>query len=348
MAAVLTDPGVRVWLARALAGQRIVAVRQLAGGYRNDNVLLVTDAAEKYVLRRYRGEDVEATGRTCGVEAALAARLRGIVPVPEVIAADPAGSAAGEPLLLSRYVAGSMVSEVLARPDGAGAGPAGQPAGDAGRAAGDAGRAAADLGRAAGAVLAAIGSVRFGGPGFFTGPDLIPSAEGMPASLPDFVEDCLRAAGASGARAVGGLSGGLSPAEQDGLRALAARAGPAAARADGCRQLVHSDYNPKNLLAVHRGGQWSITAVLDWEFAYSGSPLADIGNMLRPRPGVPAEFAAGFSTGYREAGGELPDGWREISEALDLYALADFLTRPPGHRYFRQAVVLIRERLARS
>ena len=345
MPAVLTDPGVCAWLARALAGQRIVAVQQLAGGYRNDNVLLVTDAAEKYVLRRYRGGDVEATGRTCGVEAALAARLRGIVPVPEVIAADPAGSATGEPLLLSRYAAGSLVSEVLARPDGAAAGSAGQAAaGPAGQPAGDPGRAAADLGWAAGAVLAAIGSVRFGGPGFFTGPDLIPSPEGMPASLPDFVEDCLRAAGASGERAVGGLS----PAEQDGLRALAVRAGPAAARADGRRQLVHSDYNPKNLLAVHRGGQWSITAVLDWEFAYSGSPLADIGNMLRPRPGVPAEFAAGFSTGYREAGGELPDGWREISEALDLYALADFLTRPPEHRYFRRAVALIRERLARS
>jgi aminoglycoside phosphotransferase (APT) family kinase protein len=337
MPAVLTDPGVRRWLASALAGQRIVAVQQLAGGYRNDNVLLVTDAAEKYVLRRYRGGDVEATGRTCGVEAALAARLRGIVPVPEVIAADPAGSAAAEPLLLSRYAAGSMVSEVLARPDGAAAGSAGQ-------APGDAGRPAADLGRAAGAVLAAIGSVRFGGPGFFTGPDLIPSAEGMPASLPDFVEDCLRAARASGEHTVGGLS----PAEQDGLRALAVRAGPAAARVNGSRQLVHSDYNPKNLLAVHRGGQWSITAVLDWEFAYSGSPLADLGNMLRPRPGVPADFAAGFSTGYRQAGGELPDGWREISEALDLYALADFLTRPPEHRYFRRAVALIRERLARS
>ena len=345
MPAVLTDPGVRVWLARALAGQRIVAVQQLAGGYRNDNVLLVTDAAEKYVLRRYRGEDVEATGRTCEVEAALAARLRGIVPVPEVIAADPAGSAAGEPLLLSQYAAGSMVSEVLARQDGAAAGSAGQAAaGPARQAAGDPGRAAADLGRAAGTVLAAIGSVRFGGPGFFTGPGLVPSAEGMPASLADFVEDCLRAAGTSGERAVGGLS----PAEQDGLRALAVRAGPAAARADGSRQLVHSDYNPKNLLAVDRGGRWSITAVLDWEFAYSGSPLADIGNMLRPRPGVPAEFAAGFSTGYREAGGELPDGWREISEALDLYALADFLTRPPEHRYFRRAVALIRERLARS
>jgi hypothetical protein len=37
-----------------------------------------------------------------------------------------------------------------------------------------------------------------------------------------------------------------------------------------------------------------------------------------------------------------------VSEALDLYALADFLTRPPEHPYFAKAVSLIRERLARN
>jgi len=52
--------------------------------------------------------------------------------------------------------------------------------------------------------------------------------------------------------------------------------------------------------------------------------------------------------GYQEAGGELPAGWRETSEALDRCALADFLTRPPGHRYFRRAVALIRAQLARG
>ena len=66
--------------------------------------------------------------------------------------------------------------------------------------------------------------------------------------------------------------------------------------------------------------------------------------MLRPRP----DAAAGFVAGYREAGGELPAGWREISEALDRYALADFLTRPAEHRYFRQAAALIRARLGRG
>lgn len=207
--------------------------------------------------------------------------------------------------------------------------------------------AAGDLGRAAGIALAAVAAVSFSSGGFFTSPDLILSAAGMPADLPEFVEDCLRTAAAQGAQAGGGQAGnGLTRAEQDGLRELAARAGPLAASAAPGRQLVHSDYNPKNLLAARQGGRWAVTAVLDWEFAFSGSPLTDIGNMLRPRPAAAPGLAAGFVAGYREAGGKLPAGWREISEALDLYALADLLTRPAGHRYRRQAVALIRARLA--
>jgi len=88
--------------------------------------------------------------------------------------------------------------------------------------------------------------------------------------------------------------------------------------------------------------------VLDWEFAFSGSLLTDIGNMLRFSGRYPPGFTSGFIAGYQEAGGRLPPGWREISEALDLYALADFLTRPPAHPYFGKAVSLLRKRLARG
>jgi aminoglycoside phosphotransferase (APT) family kinase protein len=49
--------------------------------------------------------------------------------------------------------------------------------------------------------------------------------------------------------------------------------------------------------------RWSISAVLDWEFAFSGSPPVDVGNMLRFREEQPDGFAAGFIAGYREAGG---------------------------------------------
>jgi aminoglycoside phosphotransferase (APT) family kinase protein len=197
---------------------------------------------------------------------------------------------------------------------------------------------APELGAAAGRALAAIGSVSFERGGAFTGPALVPSAAGWPASLPEFAENCLEAGHAASA---------LSAAELDGLRALAAAADPLARSTASARQLVHSDYNGKNLLAVRRNGQWSISAVLDWEFAFSGSPLVDIGNMLRFGDTRPPGFRGAFTAGYRDAGGRLPAHWREISEALDLYALFDFLTRPPAHRYFGRAVAALRDRLER-
>ncbi len=61
---------------------------------------------------------------------------------------------------------------------------------------------------------------------------------------------------------------------------------------------------------------------------------------------VSAQLCQRFHRRFREAGGELPSDRREVSEALDLYALADFLTRPPGHHYFIKTVSLIRERLS--
>jgi Phosphotransferase enzyme family len=75
--AVLTDPRIRAWLDGALNGQRIATARPLAGGYRNDNVVLVTDTAGRYVLRRYRSTDIRSARRSCGIEAALAGRLAG-------------------------------------------------------------------------------------------------------------------------------------------------------------------------------------------------------------------------------------------------------------------------------
>ena len=51
--------------------------------------------------------------------------------------------------------------------------------------------------------------------------------------------------------------------------------------ADGVRRvcLVHSDFNPKNLLVDPETAR--ITGLIDWEFAHAGSPYADLGNLLR-------------------------------------------------------------------
>jgi aminoglycoside phosphotransferase (APT) family kinase protein len=293
------------WLTgHALPGERIAHTRPLDGGYRNDNLLVITEAGERFVLRRYRHHNA------CAVEAALAARVPAAVPVPEVVAADPDGVSAGEPVLLSRFAAGAMVSRVLA-----GAAP----------------ERARLVGRTVGRVLGSVGTVSFPGPGFFTGADLspVPMENG---GLEAFVADCL-------ARRHPGHR--LSGSEVAGVRRLAARAAAhLEALPPECR-LVHADFNPKNLLAQQGPDGWAVTAVLDWEFAFSGSPLFDVGNMLRFGDDYPAGYADGFLAGFQEAGGWLPDNWRPVSRALDLYAIAEFLTRPPNE-VSRRAVALLR------
>ncbi len=306
----MIDDGVRAWLTgHALPGRRIVEVRRLAGGFSNDT-LLVRTGDDRYVLRRY------LRGNASAVEVALALRLREVLPVPEIIAADTSGAVAGSPVVLSRFVEGTVGSELLA-----GLAPA----------------EAERLGVAVGEVLARIGSVGLATPGFFTGPELEPGPPGTePASgLLAFVDRCL---------ADGNAQSALTTSEVDGLRGLAAAWEPLLAAVHGSSRLVHSDFNPKNLLAARTGDGWAVTAVLDWEFAFSGSPLVDVGNMLRFPEETGGPYADGFIAGYT-AHTELPDDWRELSRALDLYALAEFLTRPPDHPFFAKAVAVIREQL---
>jgi fructokinase len=309
------EPAVLEWVNRVLHSEEVIGAERLAGGYSNENLAITTNSS-RYVLRRYRRSAAMAE-RTCAIEVALARRLVGTaVPIAEIISADSTGASVGEPLLLSRYVQGETLKAAIAKADGS---------------------AAAQIGRAAGTTLAAIGTVTFSHGGCFVGPDLVPSTQGMPGRLNEFVETCLQHGHAATV---------MSPGEMAGLRALAKRLTPAAASTASARQLVHSDFNGKNLLVLDRGGRWSISAVLDWEFAFSGSPLVDVGNMLRFRAAYPPSFVSGFIAGFREAGGDLPSDWQEVSEALDLYALADFLTRPPEHHYFIKTVSLIRERLS--
>lgn len=208
------------------------------------------------------------------------------MPVAEVVASDPDGAVSGEPVLVSRYVPGVLVSRALPVLDG---------------------REAAS-----------------------SPPPSCPHSYGA-ASTP-------RATAATAG------TGWLDMAERAGLLRLAERMAPRLAPVRGARQLVPADYNPKNLLARRRASGWAVAAVLDWEFACSSSPLFDVGNMLRHRRDLPPSYVDGFVAGYRAGGGLLPAHWREISEALDLFALADLLTRPPGE-VLRGALAVIRERL---
>ncbi len=108
--------------------------------------------------------------------------------------------------------------------------------------------------------------------------------------------------------------------------------------------LTHADFKPANVKWVPAE---SDVVVFDWEFAWAGPPLMDIGQFLRW--GVPGPFAAGLARAYQEAGGVLPGGWRRTCEVLDLFSLVAFLDDRED-RPIRDRDVLLRisETLARS
>ncbi len=85
--------------------------------------------------------------------------------------------------------------------------------------------------------------------------------------------------------------------------------------------LVHGDYGPENILVDQVEGQWKITAILDWEFAYSGSTLCDVSNMLRYAHHMPPIFEEAFLTGLAQREVILPPQWRISVYLFDLISL---------------------------
>ncbi|WP_264373122.1 phosphotransferase family protein [Pelagibius marinus] len=117
-------------------------------------------------------------------------------------------------------------------------------------------------------------------------------------------------------------------------------------------RLVHCDFDPSNILLTRDGPEggdsWRLAAVIDWEFALAGTPLIDLGHLLRPPQGDIPGFAEALAAGYREAGGELPGEWRAAAKLLDLLAWLDFLNRPGDHpRLFADARRMIEDALVR-
>jgi aminoglycoside phosphotransferase (APT) family kinase protein len=87
--------------------------------------------------------------------------------------------------------------------------------------------------------------------------------------------------------------------------------------------LVHSDANPKNVLVDP--ATLEVTALLDWEFAHSGHPYTDLGNLLRfdRRPA----YADAVLAAWCERRGTEPTETLELARAADLWALVDLAAR---------------------
>jgi aminoglycoside phosphotransferase (APT) family kinase protein len=172
-------------------------------------------------------------------------------------------------------------------------------------------------GAAVGRVLAAVHQTRVGAAGFLTQDRRPPEAIMLGrAPLLDYLRRCL-VDGPGAAR--------LGTERTAALFDFVSRHGDRLEAWNFEPGLVHGDCNASNFIMAPEG---AVAALLDWEFAFSGAPAFDFGNLLRPPLGNNALFVTALGHGYREAGGILPKHWRWLARLADLYAWADFLGRP--------------------
>jgi aminoglycoside phosphotransferase (APT) family kinase protein len=101
--------------------------------------------------------------------------------------------------------------------------------------------------------------------------------------------------------------------------------------------LVHSDFNPKNLLVDPDSAE--ITGLIDWEFAHAGSPYSDLGNLLRFCED-PVLGGAVLRV-VREERPDLGDRLVERARAADLWALIDLAARSGQHAVATAAQTLL-------
>lgn len=294
---------------------RVTGHRRLRGGKSNTNIAIkLAEAPFRLVLRVYQGDP--ARGRK---EAALLRLLAGRgAPLAAIHYFAETNPVSGHPYALLDWVEGERL-EVAMRNFG----PAGLPT----------------LAPAIGATLAAIHAIPFPHTGFFADDLRVPEPVDMGRNgLMAYLRRCLH--DGPGERRLGQkLTRDLMAfAEREGHRLDAWLQSPC---------LTHADFNGSNILVREGAGGWTVAAVLDWEFAFSGSPAFDFGNLLRPPLGESTAFVTALIDAYREAGGTLPDDWRRIARIADLYSWADFLGRPnPGHAVIADARRIIAATIA--
>ncbi|HEY2111872.1 MAG TPA: phosphotransferase, partial [Dongiaceae bacterium] len=275
----------------AFPAARLRSFTPALGGMANTNIkVLLAGAPHAVLLRLYQRDPAQAPK-----EAALNALLRQHgVPTARFLHAAAANEVTGGPYAILEWIEGPRLETALP------------------------GMSEAELELLAqdiGGVLARIHAIGFDQPGFLDAELRIAEAVDLGADwLRAFLRRSFVEGRIGGARLGGALTAALlSFADREGERLEAWLGGPC---------LTHSDFNGSNILIRRAGTAWVVAAVLDWEFAFSGLPAIDFGNLLRPPLGERRRFVAALAAAYEAAGGRLPPDWQAIARIADLYAWA--------------------------
>ena len=276
----------------------------LDGGYSGETFVVGADPADQVVLRIYRRNPDRAL-----VDASLLRLVRGILPVPEVIEVRPA--LGDEPALLVTEKLDGVPLDALLRADPPGVD-------------------WEEIGLDLGFILGRLSGIPFLRPGLFQGADLTISQTDLPTDLRLFARHY---------RDQGRLAA-WQDHDFDALLDLIDLAedisAEAAQESEGRTVLVHSDFNPKNILIDPDASQ--VSALLDWEFAFAGAPYADYGNLTRfdrddRFAGAALEAFVNQAPGVRHAD--------ERGRAADLWALVELAGRVPSNAVCELATELL-------
>jgi len=86
--------------------------------------------------------------------------------------------------------------------------------------------------------------------------------------------------------------------------------------------LTHADYDPANILVKKENNEWKISAILDWEFAFSSTVYLDMGLMLRFAHKLPPSFQMSFIQGIQDANPQLLEqDWERRTKLADFVSL---------------------------
>jgi len=292
----MIGPGlIRNCIALAFPNSEISRTEILSGGLINTNIKIEFSSRQPpVVLRFYRGDPA-----VCLKESAVLRLVRSMVPVPEVIHVEANGIDGSKPFTILAFVNGMTFQELKRTKDL---------------------EAIHQAAASVGETLARIGKYQFPKPGrlqvdndLTVGPAYMEGPDPIPRLLDSFLqsENLQQRIDVSLQHEVHKFI--WSWAEQ--LRAF-----------DNDRHLVHCDFGNRNILVDCINGRWQVAAVLDWEFALSGSPLLDVGHFLRYESQETPLREPYFSRAFVESGGFLPDDWRRISMVLDLTGLVECFT----------------------
>ncbi len=285
-------------VAVAFPHRRVSNCETLTGGLINTNLKITFDSGEApVVLRIYRdGADV------CRKESQGLRLVRQTLPGPEVIHAQPEGMGDCTAFSFLEYIEGITFQQLKRTNDL---------------------RAIQQAAYSVGQTLAAIGSYQFSKPGrlivddssngLSVGAPYVEAPNSVPRILDMFLESKI-------------LERRVGAEFIDRLRTFVWSWAPRLLKIDDECNLVHSDFGNRNILVREVNGKWIVAAVLDWEFAFSGSLLLDVGHFLRYERDARPLREPYFSRAFVEHGGTLPDDWRQIVRLVDLTSLVECLT----------------------